>query len=499
MDTDYSVYLVTDSTMVPETSTFLAQVEQAVENGATIVQLREKDLSTLEFVQRARQVLEITKKKGVPLVINDRVDVALAVGADGVHVGQDDMPAGVVRRLIGPDKHLGVSCANEHETARVCEENVADYVGLGTLYPTNTKKVKRVCGPVGVRRLLEVLAAHNRGRDRPIRCVGIGGINHSNAAKVMAQCKVGDAKLDGVAIVSCIMAAADAAAATRKLCEAISGHLPWIWTAQAEHVDRFRQKPLVHHITNNVVKNFSANVTLAVGGSPIMSELASEFNEFAALPLPVSLVVNLGTPNAVLMEVFLAAIASYNKTGVPIIFDPVAAGASQSRLDASRTLLNAGQFSVIKGNVGEIMALDKLTNKDASDELAMQGVDSIAQMDKAAITKLGAKVSAEYDAVVVITGAVNYIFSSSGSCARTEAVNGGHRLMGLITGSGCSLGSVIGCFIACARVQECDLFTAVVDAVKLYNDAGRAAAEGCEGPGSFSARFLDALAQRAMS
>ena len=110
MKVDYTLYLVTDSGMVPESSSFLKQVEDSINSGATIVQLREKSLSTLEFIKRAEQVHKLTQKQGIPLIINDRVDVALAVNAEGVHVGQDDMPAAIARKLIGDDKILGVTC-----------------------------------------------------------------------------------------------------------------------------------------------------------------------------------------------------------------------------------------------------------------------------------------------------------------------------------------------------------------------------------------------------
>ena len=143
MKVDYTLYLVTDSGMVPESSSFLKQVEDSINSGATIVQLREKSLSTLEFIKRAEQVHKLTQKQGIPLIINDRVDVALAVNAEGVHVGQDDMPAAIARKLIGDDKILGVTCSNVTEVQEVVEQGIADYVGLGTVYKTNTKRCNR--------------------------------------------------------------------------------------------------------------------------------------------------------------------------------------------------------------------------------------------------------------------------------------------------------------------------------------------------------------------
>lgn len=493
---DYSLYLVTDSTMIPQNSMFLGQVQQAVTNGATIVQLREKKLLTLDFVERARKVLEITRPKGVPLIINDRIDVALAVDADGVHVGQDDMPAREARRLLGPDKILGVSCTSEEEALQVCKEGVADYVGLGTLYPTNTKDVKNVCGPIGVRRMLQVLNAHKQ--TTPLSCVAIGGINHSNAAKVLYQCRIEDYKLDGVAVVSCIMASEDAGEATRALKQSLAAPVPWNWNGQAGNISTWQQKPLVHHITNNVVKNFSANVTLAIGASPIMSELTAEFDEFAQLPLPVGLVVNLGTPNEQLLGVMLEGLKAYNKHGKPVLFDPVAAGASEARLTACKRLLNAGQFSVIKGNLGEIAALGKLASSyksDATHEASMQGVDSLAVMDTDSKLALAMRVAKEFQAVVVITGKDDIVADGSHSHPRsTYFTASGHELMGSVTGTGCSLGSVICSFVAVAQQQRISIFDAVVAGLVLYNLAGKRAAQKSAGPGSFAANFLDELA-----
>lgn len=501
MTPDYSLYLVTDSTMVPETSTFLAQVEKAVENGATIVQLREKSISTLDFIERAKSVLQITRPRGVPLIINDRIDVALAVGAEGVHVGQDDMPATMVRKIIGPDMLLGVSCGNVKETEQVITEGVADYVGLGTLYPTNTKNVKCVCGPIGVRRLLAALAKHNIKSERKIRCVAIGGINHSNVAKVLFQCSVKDQKLDGVAIVSCIMAAADAAEATRSFEVAINSPVSWLKGLSHEEGPNTKQswtqmkkaKPLVHHITNNVVKNFSANVTLAIGASPIMSEFSDEFVELAALPNN-ALVINLGTPTPEAMAVYLRGLAAYNKAGRPVVFDPVAAGATKARLEACRTLLNAGHFSLIKGNVGEIMALRQLFESPTSHQKLMQGVDSIVELNEKSIGEIGQAVATEFHTVVVITGKDNYICTSEGVKTNVE---GGHEFMGSITGTGCSLGSVIGAFLAAGAdgrfSENYNAASAVAGALQLYNDAGKVAGDRAIGPGEFMSNFLDLL------
>jgi thiamine-phosphate diphosphorylase/hydroxyethylthiazole kinase len=149
---DYSLYLVTDSSLVPSHTTLLGQIEQALEGGVTIVQLREKDMDTGPFIDLARQVKALTQKYNVPFIINDRLDVALAVDADGVHIGQDDMPLVEARRILGHGKIIGVSCNNEDE-ARQATTDGADYLGIGAVWFTSTKELKKEpLGVAGVRR-----------------------------------------------------------------------------------------------------------------------------------------------------------------------------------------------------------------------------------------------------------------------------------------------------------------------------------------------------------
>ena len=121
------------------TDTLEEAVEQAVQGGCTVVQLREKDCTSLEFYETARSIRKITDRYKVPLIINDRVDIALAVDADGVHVGQSDLPASVVRRILGPDKIIGVSAGTLAEALQA-EAEGADYLGVGAMYATSTKE-----------------------------------------------------------------------------------------------------------------------------------------------------------------------------------------------------------------------------------------------------------------------------------------------------------------------------------------------------------------------
>ena len=202
---DLSVYVITDRRLAGDRS-ILDVVRAAIRGGATVIQLREKEATTREMVELGQALLQITREAGVPLIVNDRVDVALAIDADGVHVGQDDMPAAIARRLIGPDKILGVS-AETVEEALAAQRDGADYLGVGDIYGTTTKPdAGPPIGLEGLRRIVEAVT---------IPCVGIGGITPENAAAVV---KAGAA---GVAVVSAVMAAPDPEEATRRLRDAV--------------------------------------------------------------------------------------------------------------------------------------------------------------------------------------------------------------------------------------------------------------------------------------
>ena len=203
---DYTLYLVTDRDLM-STGTLEEAVEKAVCGGCTIVQLREKTASSLEFYENALKVKAVTDKYNVPLIINDRVDIALAIDAAGIHVGQSDLPAGVVRKIIGGEKILGVS-ANSVEAALKAQQDGADYIGVGALYSTNTKTD---AGVIARGQLLEVKKAVN------IPVVGIGGINRQNAGELVTT------GIDGIAVVSAIISQKDIYGAAKELLDIFRG------------------------------------------------------------------------------------------------------------------------------------------------------------------------------------------------------------------------------------------------------------------------------------
>lgn len=201
MRRDFSLYVITDRRIQKRPN--VEVVEEAIAGGASVIQLREKDLSTREFLEEALLLRECTKRHGVLFIVNDRVDIALASGADGVHLGPEDMPL-VHARRIAPHLIIGYSCDTKEE-AQAAERLGADYLGVGTVFPTTTK---RDAGPpIGLERLREIVSSVR------IPVVAIGGITPENVESVLA------AGVDGVAVVSAIVGASsvrEAAALFRK-------------------------------------------------------------------------------------------------------------------------------------------------------------------------------------------------------------------------------------------------------------------------------------------
>ena len=192
MKPDYSLYLVTDR-MRMSAGTLGEAVEQAVIGGCTLVQLREKDISALDFYALALEIKKITDRYGIPLIINDRIDIAMAAGAAGVHIGQRDIPADIARKVIGKDMLLGVSVGSATEAIDAVKAG-ADYLGVGAMFPTGTKPD---AGFVS----MEELGRIRKAVDIPI--VVIGGISRENAMLFRPM------GVDGLAVVSAVIAQPD--------------------------------------------------------------------------------------------------------------------------------------------------------------------------------------------------------------------------------------------------------------------------------------------------
>lgn len=199
-DIDYTLYLCTDRNLMT-TETIEESVELAIKGGVSVVQLREKDCTSREFYQLAKAVKTITDAYEIPLLINDRVDIALAVGADGVHLGQKDIPVRAARNLLGADKIVGAT-ANTIELAEEAWQSGADYLGAGDIFGTTTKSdTKHIT--------LEELKAIRAAVQIPV--VAIGGVNEENISLLR------ETGVEGAAVISAVIGQKDITAAAERL------------------------------------------------------------------------------------------------------------------------------------------------------------------------------------------------------------------------------------------------------------------------------------------
>jgi hydroxyethylthiazole kinase len=233
-------------------------------------------------------------------------------------------------------------------------------------------------------------------------------------------------------------------------------------------------RPLVHQITNYVVMNETANATLAIGALPVMAHAREEVEQMAAAA--GALVLNIGTLSPPWVEAMLLAGRAANAAGVPVVLDPVGAGATDYRTETARLLAGELDLAVVRGNQAEIATL-------AGHEAEIRGVESIGSAaDPAELARTAARA---LGAVAAVTGPVDHV--SDGT--RAAAVANGHPLLASVTGTGCMSTAMTGCFLAVAEP-----FDAAVSALVAFGVAGEDAARGARGPGSFHVGLYDALA-----
>lgn len=203
---DYALMFVTDDSIRDDNS-FFAILEAALKGGATIIQLREKSCNTATFYRRAIRCKELCDTYKIPLIINDRIDIALAVNADGVHIGQTDIPFNVARRLLGKNSIIGLSVSTLEQAVKD-NAQAADYIGISPIFSTNTKTTD-LARPLGIAGLKAIRELYSK----PIVC--IGGIHKNNTKEII------DNGANGIAVVSAISKAEDPEAATKELKEIV--------------------------------------------------------------------------------------------------------------------------------------------------------------------------------------------------------------------------------------------------------------------------------------
>jgi hydroxyethylthiazole kinase len=245
----------------------------------------------------------------------------------------------------------------------------------------------------------------------------------------------------------------------------------------AENLRSIRErKPLVHNITNYVVMNYTANALLACGASPVMAHAAEEVEEMVSFA--GALVLNIGTLSLPWVHAMLKAGKKANALHIPVILDPVGAGATSLRTDSTKRLIEELSIQVIRGNASEILSLG-----GEKSEARTKGVDSVHSVDQAADTAIA--LAAELRTTLAITGAVDLITDGKRICR----VMNGHEMMSHVTGTGCTATAIIGAFLA----VEPDSIEAAATGLSYFGLAGEKAAERAFGPGTFQVSLLDAL------
>lgn len=454
---DYSVYLVTDRDILKGRNLCEA-VEESILGGATIVQLREKNISYENFVELAQKLHKITKKYGVPLIINDNVDVAIEIGAEGVHVGQSDEKLSEVRKKVG-NMIVGVSVGNIEEAKKAQEEG-ADYLGIGSIFYTGSKK--DINTPIGIDGLKEIVNSIT------IPNVAIGGIHLNNIEEVMGT------GVNGVAVISEILGKENIKQATENLKKYVKGESKM--ENFAKIISEIREKkPIVYQITNTVTINDCANITLAIGASPIMSFCEDELEDI--ISFASALVINIGTMDKSMRKIVVKAGKIANKLGKPVILDPVGAGATKARKELVEKLLSKVKFSVIKGNVAEIKAIYGMENENN------RGVDSVESSEN--IEEIVIELAKKYNCVIAATGKVDIVTDGE----KIAKIENGDAILGSVTGTGCMTGALIGS--ACGASK--DYFSGTVTMISTMGIAGEKAKAIGGGNGTFRRVIMDTV------
>lgn len=481
------LYAVTDTSWL-RGRTLAQQVEEALRGGATMVQLREKELQGEALEQEAREILALCRQYGVPLLINDDVMLAKKIGADGVHVGQDDMSAAKARELLGEDAIIGVT-ARTVEQALAAQEAGADYLGSGAVFGTSTKKDAKPMDPAYFQQICESVS---------IPVVAIGGVTLDNIRELEGR------KMSGFAIVSGIFATEDIETRTRDLWKAAQ-ELCLPGQVSRLKMEILRRHPVVQCITNIVTVNDCANALLAVGASPTMAHHPEEMEEFAAVC--DALVCNMGATES--LEAMMAAgKADTAGPSRPVVIDPVGCATSAFRRRKCLELIDAVHPACIRGNGAEIRAL-------ATDHRTARGVDDLFLQEKTEGPadkngQSGAEISEDQPssdfslseetvrcarqlsrmtgAIVIASGETDYVVCGD----RVYSVRGGSAWMTRVTGTGCMLSVLLGAFLsvensALSAAACCGMMNVCAERAQEHT----AAEHG--GTGTFRVHLIDEL------
>ena len=433
------VYLITDDSRGDDET--LSTVEQALRGGARCVQLRDKRRSGNDLYRLALRLRALTARSGAAFIVNDRIDLALAVGADGVHLGQDDIPARDARRLLGRDRVLGVS-ADTPERARRAVADGADYLGVGHVFGSISKT--KGTPPIGVQGLRAV------ADEVAVPIVAIGAIGRDNAADAV------EAGASAVAVISAVSRADNPEAATRELSSRVRAAYEGRRSAErradppalrpeqaAAALQTLRnRRPLIQIITNYVVMSDTANATRLLGALPVMSEAEEEVDEMVRQA--GALLVNTGTPVRPRLRAMRRAAESAARAGVPMVLDPVGCGATGFRIELNRRLALDGRPAVVRGNAAEVAALigrrSEIRGVEDAGEAATHQQQFRIELAQAAAGQLGC--------VVAVSGPVDVVADGAGELPRTVLVQNGTAMLSQLVGTGCVVSALIAAFAA---------------------------------------------------
>ncbi|CEH15318.1 hydroxyethylthiazole kinase [Ceraceosorus bombacis] len=518
---DYSLYLVTSRQLLPPGVDFYDSLRASLKGGVTLVQIREKHADNGELLEIAQKSLKICDEFNVPLLINDNLAVALALPERvGLHIGQEDFPVAKARALLGPKRLLGIS-VHTVEQAAAARTSGANYAGVGAVYGTLSKAnvtEDKVLGPRRAAHVIEALQG--------FPSVLIGGINQRTAARALFGAAGPAYAPAGIAVISAIVARQDAQEAARELKCIVNAFLSARSSAQKPITSAFGlgasrsqlkveslvsrsgellralregSPPLIQTLTSHVSSTLSANVTLALSASPIMSHQDAEADDLGNVTGAV--VLNIGTIGEEARRGMRAVGSAANRGGKPVVLDPVGVGASAFRRQAVNEIMDHTQITLLKGNAAELGAIAGLT------EVQSRGVDSGSGTLRDA-RGLVLSLARRERCLVLLTGKTDYL--SDGEVVIT--CSNGHALLGAITGSGCALGVAVATGLAAAclasqgsevkgagssivKAQPDDLLAGALFGILSMTIASELAAARPEvrGPGTFIPALLDEL------
>lgn len=389
---------------------FLSILEKACQAGITMFQFREKGEGSLEGMAKenlAKAAFAITRRYGVPFIINDDVDLAIRIGADGIHVGQEDES---VQTIIerAPHMIIGLSIHNEDELETSGNLTGIDYIGVGPVFPTISKADAKE--PIGVEGVL------NMHFISPVPIVAIGGIHRDNVQELLAL------PIPGISVISEIAKADDVEEAVHELLR-----------PSRTIISRIKKlNPIVLNVANTVTPQYVADAISFIGGSPIMFEDAEDGKDLAKIASAITLNMGTPSPNALAKTLTIGKVA--NKRNIPIVLDPVALGATKIRKSHTEKVLKKVSIDFIRGNMSEIAALlgTAWNGKGIDAEK-----DSIFQKDYAATVAVAA--ARKTGSTIILSGETDIV--TDGHTA--YAITNGHPYLTVNVGSGDMLDAII--------------------------------------------------------